>query len=177
MNLLTVGGNLLVESDGLLRMTDPDGVVDLTGSATFTGAGTAGSLSAGRFEIDDNFTSRAVCCWQYDTFVASDLHRVVFDGSSIRNVSLGNSGLRPENAHFQDFEVGPDARVHITSRVVALGDVDVFGTLVTNAGQTLDIYGLLSLALGSTVDNGGRIIYSTLVDNGATLLGNPLTPR
>jgi len=152
------------------------GVLDVDGNAHFNGGDTHTLLTDGELHVGGNFSTAPYCCWHYHQFVASGGHRVEFLGDFGQEVGLGSTDTGSANSNFQDAVLGADHQVTFVQSAVLLGDLLVEGDMVVLAGKTVDIYGVLTLAAGSSLNNSGTVRYNAYVNNGGTVDGNPPIP-
>jgi len=95
---------LAVQGSATLRMTDPAGVMDVAGSATFAGAATAGMLTAGTLRVGGDLTQLNTV--DAGSFAADAGHLTVLDGTDLQTILFATPDttqshfgtLRVENA-------------------------------------------------------------------------------
>lgn len=86
---LTINGNLCIY--GCLRMADPQGVVDLSGSLKAYGESSSGIMTAGRLYIGGDFAQSGEQA--SDSFLATGSHMTVFDGNRPQKVTFATPTL------------------------------------------------------------------------------------
>ncbi len=145
---VAVAGDLMVIESGVLSMTDPAGVVDAAGSATFGGGNTDGLLTGGRLMVAGDFTQQVGV--SLTPFTASDTHEVVFDGSATQTVTIQNAGSSGNTSRFADVEIaGVD--VVFPNAVVVLGALSITSSATVSGAGPLRVEGDLSSVSGSTI--------------------------
>ena len=173
-----LGGLDVIGNLARLRMDDPAGVLSVRGNATFEGANTLGSLTAGTLRIGGNLTAGSS---SFEGFIASGTHVTVLDGTARQSVVFAYPQTQVDRQHFQDLQIENPAGVSFITDAVALGGVTlVAGTgFVNGTGRTVTIGASLldAAATGSwQVDNtvmlaNAPVIPANLVTN-LTFRGN-----
>ncbi|MCB9532548.1 MAG: PKD domain-containing protein [Myxococcales bacterium] len=114
-----IGGDLAVNSSGLLSMQDPAGVVDVAGDAYFAGRASAGRLVDGTLRVAGNFEARNV-----QAFAATGRHRTVLDGSAEATLTFNRGGAADQR--FASLEVaGADRTITVSGALVSTGETRV----------------------------------------------------
>lgn len=93
---LSVGGDLSVSGTGLLSMTNPAALVEVGGTATFAGAGTAGQLTDGLLRLRGDFAQSGAT----NSFRATGAHTTRFEGSLVQNVAMAGAGSGASASRF-----------------------------------------------------------------------------
>ncbi len=168
-NTLSIASNFSTNTNGLLVMTVPAGVVDIEGNAVFGGGDTNGTMTAGTIFVGGNFTQQGGT--NFANFAASGSHLVTLDGAGAQAVSFAASGPAASQSRFANLEVA-GADVTLTTDVTISSDVTLTGTMTLDATFTVDILTDLLMEAGSALTNNGTItVAGTCTDNGATITG------
>ena len=130
---LLVGGDFSAIGTGLLRMANVVDTVRVAGTTTFTGASSAGQLTAGRLEVSGTFQQGG----SVDAFAASATHQTWFLGGAQQIVAFGSPGTGAGTSHFA--ALGVAQTVGGTS-LNLLTDVWVDGMLLTAPGLSRQLF-------------------------------------
>jgi uncharacterized protein YjdB len=174
--MLTIGGQTLtalslnIGNAGLLIMTDPAGLLDVSGSVDFVGGSEAGGLTAGVLRVGGYFyqginTSAA-------SFAASGTFRVVMTGTGLQSVTFVDlTGA----SSFQDLDISASAGINIQSDYNGLLVKGTFTSKPTGAATPL-LWGLGRSLTAQQLQVSRLVVdYSPLILNeGATPLSQQL---
>ncbi|MEO8636641.1 MAG: hypothetical protein ABI587_15295 [Gemmatimonadales bacterium] len=157
---LTIAGNLVTHTDGLLVMTNTADQVIVAGDATFQGGDETGLLSAGELRVAGDFGQQVQT--SPASFLASGTHRTVMTGTtSLQSVrfccTAGASG-------FQNLDLSQSFGINIQ---FAGNGVFVFDTLISQVGAGTAPWLYM---LGSPLTAARFRIDKLLVDRGNLIL-------
>ena len=84
-DIVNAGGNFATLNGGLLKSLTAGSTLNVTSNASFAGASTIGSLTAGLLSVGGNFTQGGPAA---SSFVADILHTTHFTGGTVYNVTF-----------------------------------------------------------------------------------------
>ncbi len=147
--VLTIAGELEIQSGARLRLESSSPAIDLTllAGSVNTGPGTL------RFD---------------------GANRLVLGGDTVLNIGLADFGSTSSIVTSNSLTIASTATVRFDHSSTINGPVVVNGTLtLNNAAATLRINATLTLNASGTINNSGTLSVAGFVDNGGTLNGNP----
>jgi len=171
--LVAVGGDLLtLPAAGRLVMTSSSGIVAVDGSAVFGGASEAGFLTAGRLQVDGDFTATGN---SPESFAATGSHIVALNGLGAQAIDFSQPGASA--GRFNNLYIENLAGVSLSTDVHVSGDVFVDGLLTVGSGQTLSVGDVFTLEIGATLQVEGTVTAGGgCVNQGATVAGSGTHP-
>jgi hypothetical protein len=156
--------NFSTSGSGILIMQHDADQLSVDGNVTFAGGSENGKLSTGLIKVGGDFTQHASSDGPYDTFAASQYHKVQFTAEVEHHISFSHAAPGADHSHFQELEIlnsEGGTTVILDTEVAANGQLLTHSNSVTiqSDGRILRVKGLdvsgLNLDHVQLVSDGG----------------------
>jgi fibronectin-binding autotransporter adhesin len=158
---LNVLNDLVLTTSGTIQMTNPAGVLNVTGNAIFDGGPETGLLTAGTLVIQGNFTQLNSSTQQ--SFRANGM-LTILNGNSLQTITMADSLL----SFFDDLQLSSTGGVQMASMARVIGNLDIgTGVSVTAVDQSFigggfDVGGNVNTGSGSSLATGRLYVAGAL---------------
>jgi hypothetical protein len=145
---MVVTGNLLTTNIGALRMQNAGGTLQINGSATFSGSGATGNLTAGLLRLKGDFNNTVAAGFQASGTHVTEFGGPVGVGTAIQNVTMTSPGTGATNSRFNRLQMlRSNAGTALVVKLNLLTSLQAGNVIDSSAGRNDSILGTGTVTL------------------------------